>query len=296
MQNKVYQIFTPKDFDGAVSLLTIIWSKPNDIITYKEYSPLQIEDIKEYINKTINPPNILVLDLCLNDESISAVDNESVTIINHEEKTEKFLSKFKKAKLVYKKHLSSSLCIRNLLKEKAPGFTIEQKKLVLLADDYNSYEFKYPESYDLNIIFWTEFKNDFCRFINNYKNGFKPFTNNQLKIIKEAKDNAKKTFLNLKCYSGKILIEGQPKNVLAVMSSSYNSIVIDMLMKNYDIDLLFYINTNNEKVSLRQKKGNNMIDLEKFSKTYCDGDGYSYAAGGKITPLFMELTKNLNHL
>jgi hypothetical protein len=62
------------------------------------------------------------------------------------------------------------------------------------------------------------------------------------------------------------------------------------------IELLFYINVQTENVSIRQPKQKETIDLLKFAQKYCDGNGTSNSAGGKITPLFMELTKNLNPL
>jgi hypothetical protein len=40
----------------------------------------------------------------------------------------------------------------------------------------------------------------------------------------------------------------------------------------------------------------NPIDLSNFAEKYCDGSGHMYAAGGKVTPLFMEFTKKLKIL
>jgi len=296
MQNKVYQVFTSKDLDGAASLLTVMWSKPQDTITYKEIAYYDTDIIKEYVQKTHNPPNILILDICLKENFINDLDQENITFINHQSKTEKFVNQFKKAKLLFENYSSNCLFIRNLLKTKAPNLTDAQKKFILLANDFESQENKFEESYDLNIIFWTEFKNDFSRFINFYKNGFVPLNNNQLKIVHTAKENAKNLLSKLKYYSGSLIIDGTPKKVLAVLSPSFNSIAIDFLMKKFDCDILFYINTESEKVSLRQRKTKDMIDLVSFSQKYCDGDGHSYAAGGVITPLFMELTKKLNPL
>jgi hypothetical protein len=172
----------------------------------------------------------------------------------------------------------------------------DQKKLILLANDYESGNFNFSESYDLNIIFWTQFKNDFSRFINTYKNGFKPFTDSQKELIQSVKKEAEKKLSETKCYAGQILIEGQPKKVLAAMTNKFNSIVVDSLIKKHKPELLFYINTQTENVSIRQPKQKEMINLLKFAQKYCDGNGTTLSAGGKITPLFMELTKKLNPL
>jgi len=47
---------------------------------------------------------------------------------------------------------------------------------------------------------------------------------------------------------------------------------------------------------MRQKKSENSINLLSFAEKYCDGSGHMYAAGGRITPLFLELTKKLKPL
>jgi hypothetical protein len=273
-----------------------MWSKPHDTITYKEIAYYETDQIKEYVQKTHNPPNILILDICLKNDFIKDLDHPNITFINHQQKTKSFVDQFKNAKLLYENFSSNCFYIRKLLKDKSPSLSDQQKKFLLLANDFESQENIFSDSYNLNILFWTEFKNDFPRFINHYKHGFVPFTENQINIINNAKDNAKKLLLKLKYYYGTLLIDGQPKKVLAVISPSFNSVAIDFLMKKFDSHLIFFINTSSEKVSLRQRKTNNMIDLIQFSQKYCEGDGHQHAAGGSLTPLFMELTKKLKPL
>ncbi len=294
MQNKVYQVFTHKDLDGAISLLTFLWSHPNDTITYQEVSNLDLKPIKEYVNKTINPPKIVLLNFYLRDEFILDLDQECLVIVDHHIDSKKYVDKFKKSKILYSNYDSGSMFIRKLF-QKNIDLTTEQKKLILLADDFESKKYQFKESYDLNILFWTEYKNDFSRFINSYKNGFKPFTKSQIETIENIKKDADKKLLETKCYVGEILIEGQIKKVLAGITTKFNSIVIDKLIKKHNPDLLFYINTQTEYISLRQSnKSSNPINLQKFAEKYCDGNGHTFIAGGKITPLFMELTKKLN--
>jgi hypothetical protein len=249
--------------------------------------------MKDYIKKTCNPPQVIVMDLALRDEMLPELDYDYVTFIDHHESSEKVITKFKNAKIIYNKTTSNALLVRKLFKDQAPEFTDAQKKLILLADDHDSAENKFRESYDLNILFWTQFRNEFCYFCEYYKNGFRPFTENQIKFIENAKHDAKIKEQNTPCFKGKLVIDGKVKDILAATTENFNSIVLDTLMDKYDPDILFYINTKTEKVSLRQKKSENPIDLLLFAQNYCDGNGHMYAAGGKITPLFMELTKKL---
>jgi hypothetical protein len=297
MNKNSYQVFTHKDLDGAVSLLTFLWSKPDSTVSYREVTNNEIDIIKEYVKKTCNPPNILVMDLSLRDEMLPDLDYDYITFIDHHERTEEYVKKFKNAKIIYKNTTSNSLLVRNLFKDEAPPLTDEQKKLILYANDHDCAEHKFKESYDLNILFWTQFKNEFCYFCEYYKNGFKPFSENQINFIKKAKSNAEIIQKNTKCFQANVVIQGQVKNALAAMTDSYNNIVIDMLMTKYNPDILFYINTKTEKVSMRQSKtSKNPINLPLFAKEYCDGSGHMNATGGKITPLFMEFTKKFKSL
>lgn len=292
--NKPFHIFTHKDLDGAVSLLTFLWSNPEESVTYREVTNVEIDLIKDYVKKTCNPPQILIMDLSLREEMYPDLDYDYITFIDHHKQSEKHIKNFKQAKVIHEETTSNAILVRNLYKDKAPELTDNQKKLILYADDHDSGTNKFKESYNLNILFWTQFRNEFCYFCNYYKNGFKPFSENQRKIIQQAKEKAAYIEQQTSCFGGNIVIEGEVKNVVAAMTESFNSIVIDMLISKYQPDILFYINTKTEKISMRQtKKSKNIIDLSSFAEKYCDGNGHVYAAGGKVTPLFMELTKKL---
>jgi len=281
-----------------VSLLTFIWSHPNDAITFEGINNLQTDEIKNYISKTINPPPpiIYVFDLSLRESFLQDLDKKYICFIDHHKSSEKFINSFKNAKVIYKEFSSNSLLIRKYFADKAPELTNDQKKMILLADDYDSFKLQFEESYDLNILFWTEYKDNFVKFINDYKNGFKPFSIEQKNRIKSVKSLASKEAESCSKFFGTLDIKGLKKTAMGVLTKSLNVLVMDSLLKKYDPDLFFFINTKTQKVTLRQKKDNNPIDLGKFAEKFCEGAGHTYAAGGKITPLFMELTKNLKPL
>jgi hypothetical protein len=293
---KSYHIFTHKDLDGAVSLLTFIWSKPDSNITYQELTNLEIDKIKKHINKTINPQNILILDLALREEFIPDLDKDYITIIDHHERSEKWVSEFKKSKILVKNLTSNSLLIRKIFQNSSPPLSENQKKLILFADDFDSFSLKHPESYDLNIIFWNQFKNNFEGFVNFYKNGFIPFTDSQKKIISDVKSQAEKECNNLKCFKSELIIEKLKINCIAVMSDSMNNIAMDLIIKKHNPDLFMYINTKTEKIIFRKNKDNKDFNLNNFTSKYCDGVANEFSGVGKITPLFLELTKNFKPL
>ncbi len=296
MHSKAYHIFTHKDLDGAVSLLTFIWSHPDSIISYEEITNLELNKIKDFIKKTINPPNILILDLSIREEFINDLDHSFVSIIDHHERSIPLANKFKKAKVFFKNLTSNSLLVRKLYQNSSPELTENQKKLILYADDYDCLRLKYEQSFDLNIIFWNEFKNDFSNFIKKYKNGFFDFEEKQKRIISEIKQKIKKEVNNLKIFKGEIKINSEYKKALAISIENSNPLLVDYLIYKYDYELFIIINTKNEKVKIRQKITDTPIDLKNFCEKYCDGNATTFLGVGKLTPLFLELTKNFTPL
>lgn len=292
MHSKAYHIFTHKDLDGAVSLLTFIWSHPNSIISYEEITNLEIVKIKQFIKKTINPPNIVILDLAIREEFIADLDHSFITIIDHHERSIPLINKFKNAKIYFKNVTSNSLLVRKLYQDICPPFSENQKKLILYADDYDCLKLKHEHSYDLNIIFWNQFKNNFSNFINKYKNGFLDFDENQKKLLFDVKQKIKNEEKKLKLFKGDLKIDLENKRIIAVSINENNPLLIDYLISKYDYDLFIIINIKNEKVKIRQKINDNPINLKKFCEKYCDGDATTFLGIGKITPLFLELTKN----
>lgn len=294
MQNQQYQVFTHNDLDGAVSLLTLLWSKPEATINFKEVSNSETSLIKDYVRRTINPTKTFLLDLSIKSDFLPELDQSHITIIDHHQSSEKFINLFKRSKILYKNISSTCLLTRKIFAENAPIFTNEQKKLILLADDYDSYKLNFEESYDLNILFWSEYRKNFVDFINTYKNGFKPFSDIEKSKIKSIKINAANKAETIQKFGGFLEFKGIKKYTLGAITESSNNLIMDYIIKKHDPDLFFFINTKTQKVSIRQKITDNPINLEKLAEKFCDGAGHLYAAGGKITPLFMELTKNLN--
>ena len=97
-------------------------------------------------------------------------------------------------------------------------------------------------------------------------------------------------------YSGMINFGEKNKLVYAGMMEKSSPQVMEIIMKKYKPDIFFAINPKSEKVSLRQCNPENPIDLGKFAEKFCNGGGHPNASAGVITPLFMELTKNLKPL
>jgi hypothetical protein len=293
MSNKLYKVFTHGDLDGAVSLLCLMWAKPESTIEYEELYNNTIEErLLNYNLKTLNKPSTIIMDFSLR-ESFLNLDSSEYIFLDHHKTSENFLNKFKNAKVIYKNSNSNTGLVYSTFSKTLSSISKEQKYLIALTDDFDSYSLKLPHSYDLNILFWTEYRGKFSKFIQDYHKGFKPFTESQIKLINFEKNSACELAEKLQKYEGSVTIKGEKYKTLAVIGEKYNNLVIDCLINRNNPDLFFYINTKTEKVNLRKKSTITSFDLGAFAEKICEGGGNSNSAGGKLTPLFMELTKNL---
>lgn len=290
-----HHIFTHNDLDGAGSVLVYMWNKPKeDSFQYTPISNLEISKLKREISNTHNPSNISILDLSLREEFLPELDKKYITIIDHHKSSEEFIEKFKNSKIIHKEYTSNTLLMYKIYKQTNDlKLTDAQKILVALINDFDCYKLERPESYDLNVLFWSEYQNKFSDFIKDYYQGFKPFTDKQKRAISYIKKEAAREAEKIKIYYGNLNIGGKLKNTCACMVDRIVPQIIEVLAQKYKPDIFFFINPKNEKISIRQYTQTDPIDCGKFAKKICEGGGHANAAAGKLTPLFMEVTKNL---
>ena len=292
MQNNCHHIYTNNSLDGAISLLTYMWSHPqNDNFHYTPISNLN--RIKNDLKNAHNKSNYVMLDLAINNNFLPELDDPSITIIDHKRSSESFIKDFKHSKIIYKEHTSTSLLLYKLLKDKLE-INKNQKMLIALADDYTSYKMSIEDSLNLNIIFWSEYQNRFYDFIEDYFDGFKPITEKQKKSIHFIKNQSANIIKNLQLFSGNLNFGDRSKKTIAVMSENVTPYVIDSLIDIHRPDIILSINIKTNSVFIKQCTSENPIDCSAFVSKFCEGYGNSSMAYGTITPLFMEITKNLN--
>ena len=293
MSNKLYKVFTHGDLDGAVSLLCLLWAKPNDTVEYEELYNNTIEErLLSYNEKTLNKPTTVIMDFSLR-ESFLNLDFSEFVFVDHHKSSEQFLNKFKNAKIVFKNTTSNTALMYNTFLKNSNSLTKEQKYLIALANDFDCYELKLSHSYDLNVLFWSEYRGKFHKFINDFKSGFKGFSETQKKLIQSEKTLACSYADKLQKFTGTINLKNIQYNTVAVVGERFNALVNDCIIRKYNPDLFFYINTKTEKVNMRKKTSIENFDIGLFAEEICEGGGNLNSGGGKLTPLFMELMKNL---
>jgi len=152
------------------------------------------------------------------------------------------------------------------------------------------------DSYNLNCLLTntqkTLDKTRTDKFVERFYNGYNGFNKQELNIIKEYITGRDAAIKALQVFSGNVSISKQDVKITGTTGTKYVNDVCDFLIKKHDSDVVFFVNTNNQHVSFRKKKGCN-VDMSKLANKLCEGGGHEYAAGGKITDTFMEFVKQL---
>jgi oligoribonuclease NrnB/cAMP/cGMP phosphodiesterase (DHH superfamily) len=291
-------VFTDVDLDGTTSLLALHWhykAKLGDIpFKGTTVSNFRKEFLKWAETDSLkNYDKVYFLDLDTS-TCIDLIDHNKCVIIDHHLTHVNAKEEYNLATNVI---LEATSCAKVVYKHFNLNLTQEQKYFIALANDYDSYQFKLPETYDLNCLYSntqkTLDKTRQHKFLERFYNGFDGFTALEKNIIKEHKANRDNVISNLELFGGDVSLNKNTYRLIGTMSSKFVNEVCDHIIKNYGADIVFSINPNNQHISWRKNKETCPIDLSKLSAKLCDGGGHEYAAGGKMTETFMEFTKQL---
>ncbi len=295
--NKIF-VFTDFDLDGTVSLLQLHWilnAKPGDI----EFKSTTVSNFRREIlnwlneNKPSEYKNIYILDLDVSN-SADIVDKNNFIIVDHHLTHAKVKEIYKNATT----HIvEGTSCAKTLYKAYKPSnLTASQKLLIAIADDYDSYNLKIPESYEMNCLLSNMQKSAGAqkaeKFMSRFYAGFNGFNTQEKNIIKEHIERRDKAIKELQVFKGMISIAGKERAVYGTSGDKFVNEICDHLIKHYKADIVFFVNTNVAHVSWRKAKDCE-VDLTKLAVKLCEGGGHDYAAGGKITETFMNFTKLL---
>ena len=296
--NKIY-VFTDFDIDGVASLLMLHWAlgaKPGQI-TFKTttVSNFRREFLSWLDQNNINDfDKIYILDLDISKHA-DLVDRKNIEIIDHHLTHVKALDAYKNVKTTVVETTSCAKLMYNTFKDKVE-LKPEQKYFVALADDYDCYQFKLKESYELNCLYTntqkTTTKVRAEIFLEKYYNGFKPFNAQEKAIIKEFVDRKNKAINNLQIFAGKVSVAGKERVVYGTHGNKFVNEICDHILNTHPADIVFFVNSDNSHVSFRKNKKCE-VDLSKLAAKICDGGGHEYAAGGKVTDTFLSFTKLL---
>jgi len=291
--NKVH-IFTDCDLDGAGAyfvLCATLRQKYNYTVTrvvdveQKIGAWLKVNDIDQF-------ERIYILDLDISQYPNLAkkLDKANVTIIDHHKSHVDSKHIYTNAETIIELQTSATKMVYRHYNGK-DVLTPEQKLLVLMVDDYDSYKFNVKNSYELNIVFWSYQGDRVEKFINDFGAGFTEFNQLHKNIISFYLKKLNNIKTNLDAHTAQLSIQGKPRKIVAVFADSCINDIADYVIKNYKSDIGIVVNLTSNKVSLRRAKKCD-VDLSLMSKMIFDeGGGHHDAAGGLMCDKFLTFTK-----
>jgi len=292
-----HHIFTGTDIDSTTSYMLFNWFSNKRIpVTY-----VSRDNIKEKVSaffRNESQAGKIVYFINLDTSKISKlVDRGNVVIIDHHPNHIAAKSKYVNCKTIMKEFTSCSKFVYNLMSQKFDTkLTKEQKVLMLLVDDYESYNFKINGSYELGVIYDNLQGSKPVRFYSLYNKGFTGFTGDQIKVIEYFKHKFEKLKTELQVFTaGPIYIKGLSKykksyNYVSTFATGYINETSDFLLKKYKSDICIITNLETKRVFIRRSKKCD-ANLKYLAAMICEGWGYHYAAGGKITDKFLTFSK-----
>ena len=286
-------IFTDCDLDGAMCHTILQWCTNSDI----KYKVSRVDDFKSTWEAWA-PANlskyetVYILDL---DVSLHAelVDKPNVTIIDHHDSHVAHADRYKTAKTYIEKETScAKLLYRICRSANNVELTPNQKLLIGLVDDYDSYTLKTKSSKDLNTIFWSYQGDRVQKFISDFSSGFHGFNDRQKRLLEFKAKALKSIIKDLEIFKlDKFEFDGDTYNVISTVATSDINEVAHHIIHEYSCDISIIVNTNSKKVSFRKSAASVNLNLAHLAKNICGGAGHINAAGGPFNERFLEFSK-----
>jgi hypothetical protein len=290
-------IFTDADLDGACCYSVFRWYTKL-ICPYKSCTEKTFrKDFENFLknNKAESFKKIYIFDLSILNKNEDIADLPNLTYINHGEDDPDDIKKFKNAKIITENSSSCALMLYKRLKDKYGDILTEQQKLLIsLVNDYDSYNLKHPLSKDLNFLFWSYQGDRIEKFYNDFKNGFTVFTQQHKNLIKFYKENLNKVLEGLTVFKTNTEYKNLNYKVVSTFTNTAPSEVAHYILEKHNGDIAIVVNLNTKYISLRKDKNkNDNLHIGNFTKTNFKGGGTKNIGGGFINEEFLTFSKKL---
>ena len=283
-------IITDADLDGAGSYLCLKYAYENASVSYsvttekKFLVDIAFFDFKKY-------DLVIISDLNLKEDEIKLCDFKNVIVIDHHKEHTELVSYYKNAKPIVKDYTSCTKLIYDTFKLDGK-LNKNQKLLIKLIDDYDSYTLKLPFSKPLNQVFWSYTGDRVNKFEEDFKAGFfgfNQFHKNALKIIESKID---RFFKEEVIHTGSIKIGGNDYNIAGVMVTFSPNEIAENIIEKYKVDFVIMINIKGKSVYMRRGK-ECTLNMGKLASKIIEGGGHEDAAGGILNDSIINITKFL---
>lgn len=289
-------VWTDADLDGACSYLALTWLLgrpiPHNITTTKNFG----DNFSAWAKKVnINDYIIYILDLDVAN-FIDLIDLPNVVIIDHHETHFNAKDKYKNATVHIDLRTSCAKQVMCVFKDRVHQLTKPQVTLLVYADDYDSYQLKHQNSYNLNVVYWSYTGDRLGKFVKSFENGFHGFDQYQKNFIILHKKRISKLKEELRFFKGKVEANGKEYDVIATFADFGINEIADYILEKSKAHIAIIVNEKTGTVSFR-KNDESDFNVARLAEDLCEGGGgHEYAAGGKMSPKFIEFCKTLHEV
>lgn len=289
-------VFTDADLDGAGCLLMLQQAFPNEQISYKVTTEKKFRDtvLNWQLNDSFrNYDKVFICDLNIKEEA-ALVDRDNVVVFDHHAEHLEYLDQYKKAKAVVEDFSSCTLLMykRLNLQDKLSD---NQKLLVKIVDDYDSYTLDLEYSKPLNQIFWNYTGNRVQKFIEDFGEGFFGFNQYHKNTLRIVENKINKYFETEKLYKGEIQLGDTDYTVLGGFFSFSPNEISERALEENKADFIILINRETKTVTYRRSK-DCKLSMSKLASKLADGGGHEDAAGSLLNDSIINITKLLKEL
>ena len=250
------------------------------------------ERVEKFLTKSGPPKDTLIYFINIDVTSISRlVDIKNVVIIDHHPDHITKRKTYTKCKVIFREFSSCCKLLYTLLNNKLPGeLTDQQKHLMLLVDDYETYTFQLKGSYELGVVYNNAQGDRSVKFFNQYNTGFIGFSEKDNNLLEYYKNKLERAIESLQIYSADLTIDGKQYTFVSTFTDSHINEISDHLLKSNKADICIIINLETRRVTYRRSKECS-LNLKNLATKLSDGWGYEYAAGGYVTDKLMHFSK-----
>ena len=257
------------DSAGCVWILSQIFSDSS--VTHKVTSEASLrEDVNAFMQHHIDKyDKVFLCNVSRTDEVLQLLGSDRVTAFERSETCSC-------TELIYK-----------YFSDKIPKtFTDNQKILIKLISDFDSYQLKTKTSYDLNTIFYSMGGDRIAQFGKEFSQGYAGFSPIHKATLKYHNLRVKDIIDNLELYSTTLT---KKYKVVCCFSDYGIDDIANFIFRDCGADIAIIVNTPMKRVSFRASKTCD-YDVSKLAIKLCDGGGREKTAAGKLTERFLKFS------
>tara|TARA_R110000782_G_scaffold80073_1_gene158699 strand:+ start:75 stop:950 length:876 start_codon:yes stop_codon:yes gene_type:complete len=286
-------IITDADLDGAGSYLCLKQAYKDNTLTYSVTTEKKfISDIAYF--KFEDYDLVIISDLNLKESEIRLCDLKNVIVIDHHAEHMQLIENYKNAKPIIKDYSSCTKLIYDTFKLENK-LNKNQKLLVKLIDDYDSYKLNLPFSKPLNQVFWSYTGDRVSKFENDFKDGFFGFNQFQKNALKIIENKIERFFKEETIHKGNLKIGDKNYNVAGVVVTFSPNEIAERIISTYGVDFVIMINLAGKSVYMRRSVDCS-LNMGIVAAKLMDGGGHADAAGGTLNDTVINITKLLNKI